>query len=46
MPIVVTVVSHPVEGRAAELVEALRRCTPAVHDEQGCRLYAIHDGAI
>lgn len=43
MTIVVTAVFHPVEGRTAELVVALRACIPAVHDEQGCRLYAIHD---
>jgi quinol monooxygenase YgiN len=43
MPIVVTAVFHPVEGRTAELIEALRASIPAVHNEQGCRLYAIHD---
>src|SRR2546425_1683877 len=43
MPVVVTAVFHPAEGRTAELVDALRACIPAVHDEQGCRLYAIHD---
>jgi quinol monooxygenase YgiN len=43
MPIIVTAVFHPVEGRTAELIDALRRSIPAVHDEQGCRLYAIHD---
>jgi hypothetical protein len=43
MPVVVTAVFHPVEGRAAELIDALRAGIPAVHNEQGCRLYAIHD---
>jgi quinol monooxygenase YgiN len=43
VPVVVTAVFHPVEGRTAELVEALRATIPAVHQEQGCRLYAIHD---
>ena len=43
MPIIVTAVFHPAEGRTAELTEALRRTIPAVHEEQGCRLYAIHD---
>ena len=43
MSVVVTAVFHPVEGRRAELVDALRRSIPAVHDEPGCRLYAIHD---
>ena len=43
MPVVVTAVFHPAEGRAAELTEALRGAIPAVHAEQGCLLYAIHD---
>jgi quinol monooxygenase YgiN len=41
--VVVTAVFHPVEGRTAELIGALRATIPAVHDERGCRLYAIHD---
>jgi quinol monooxygenase YgiN len=41
--VVVTAVFHPIPGRTAELIEALRASIPAVHDEQGCRLYAIHD---
>jgi quinol monooxygenase YgiN len=45
MSVVVTAVFHPVEGRRAELIEALRGCIPAVHEEQGCRLYAIHDAS-
>jgi quinol monooxygenase YgiN len=43
MTVVVTAVFHPVEGRTAELVDALRATMPAVHEEPGCRLYAIHD---
>jgi quinol monooxygenase YgiN len=43
VPVVVTAVFHPAAGRTAELVEALRACIPAVHDEPGCHLYAIHD---
>ena len=43
MAIVVTAVFHPAEGRKAELIDALRVSIPAVHQEQGCRLYAIHD---
>ncbi len=43
MSVVVTAVFHPAEGRRAELVDALRRSMLAVHDEPGCRLYAIHD---
>jgi quinol monooxygenase YgiN len=43
MTVVVTALFHPVEGRTAELIAALRVSIPAVHNEQGCRLYAIHD---
>ena len=43
MAIVVTAVFHPADGRTTELINALRRSIPAVHNEQGCRLYAIHD---
>jgi quinol monooxygenase YgiN len=41
--VVVTAVFHPVPGRTAELINALRATIPAVHQEEGCRLYAIHD---
>jgi quinol monooxygenase YgiN len=41
--VVVTAVFHPVEGRIAELIDALRATIPGVHGEQGCQLYAIHD---
>lgn len=43
MTVVVTAVFRPAPGREAELVEALSRSIPAVHDEDGCLLYAIHD---
>ncbi|MER7006743.1 putative quinol monooxygenase [Dactylosporangium sp. NPDC000555] len=43
MTVVVTAVFHPVDGRTAELIDALRASIPAVHEEPGCRLYAIHD---
>jgi quinol monooxygenase YgiN len=43
MSVVVTAVFHPVPGRSAELIDALRASIPAVHQEEGCRLYAIHD---
>lgn len=43
MTVVVTAVFHPAPGRTADLIEALRATIPAVHDEPGCRLYAIHD---
>jgi len=42
-PIVVTAVFWPAEGQRHALVEALHRGIPAVHDEVGCELYAIHD---
>ncbi|NUP75241.1 MAG: antibiotic biosynthesis monooxygenase [Sinomonas sp.] len=43
MPVVVTAVFHPAEGQREQLVEALRATIPAVHEEDGCLLYAIHD---
>jgi quinol monooxygenase YgiN len=36
-------VFHPVADRHHELIDALRAAIPAVHQEDGCRLYAIHD---
>jgi quinol monooxygenase YgiN len=41
--VVVTAVFHPAPGRKDELVAALRTTIPGVHEEDGCRLYAIHD---
>jgi hypothetical protein len=38
MPIVVTAAFHQAEGQTAELIDALRRSIPAVHDEQGSAL--------
>jgi quinol monooxygenase YgiN len=43
MSVIVTAVFHPVPGGTAELIDALRASIPAVHREEGCRLYAIHD---
>jgi len=43
MSVIVTAVFHPVEGRTTELAEALQAAIPAVHEEKGCHLYAIHD---
>lgn len=43
MTVVVTAVFHPLEGRATDLIGALRAAIPAVHNEEGCLLYAIHD---
>jgi quinol monooxygenase YgiN len=42
-PVVVTAEFVPKEGRLEQLREALRGAIPAVHEEAGCRLYAIHD---
>jgi hypothetical protein len=44
MPTVtVTAVFTPIRGHKNALVEALAGAIPAVHNEQGCLLYAIHD---
>jgi quinol monooxygenase YgiN len=43
VPVVVTAVFHPAEGKKQQLSQALRSSIPAVHDEEGCLLYAIHD---
>jgi quinol monooxygenase YgiN len=45
VPVVVTAVFYPIPGRNAELIDALRATIPAVHGEEGCLLYAIHDAA-
>ena len=45
MSVVVTAVFHPAAGRTTELITALQATIPAVHQEKGCRLYAIHDAA-
>jgi len=41
--VIVTAVFHPVDGGRESLIAALKAGIPAVHDEQGCSLYAIHD---
>jgi quinol monooxygenase YgiN len=43
MPVVVTAYFHPAPGQHDQVVEALQRAIPAVHEEPGCELYAIHD---
>ena len=43
MTVVVTAVFHPTSGHKRELIAALREAIPAVHEEEGCLLYAIHD---
>jgi quinol monooxygenase YgiN len=42
MSVIVTAIFSPAEGKIDELVEALRLSIPAVHEEEGCDLYAIH----
>lgn len=41
--VIVTAVFYPAAGQKDQLVQALHATMPAVHEEQGCRLYAIHD---
>jgi quinol monooxygenase YgiN len=43
MTVVVTAVFYPKAGRKQELAAAMQRGIAAVHEEQGCELYAIHD---
>ena len=43
MSVVVTAVFLPKPGKQQELAEAMRRGIAAVHTEDGCELYAIHD---
>lgn len=45
MTVVVTAVFTPAAGSRGRIVEALRTAVPAVHDEPGCLLYALHDAA-
>jgi quinol monooxygenase YgiN len=44
-PIVVVAIFSAAEGRLDDLRAALVEAIPAVHAEDGCELYAIHDGA-
>lgn len=41
--VVVTAVFYPKPGKKQELAEAMRRGIEAVHTEDGCELYSIHD---
>jgi quinol monooxygenase YgiN len=43
MTVVVTAVFYPIEGAKDRLAEAMRAGIEAVHAEEGCELYAIHD---
>jgi quinol monooxygenase YgiN len=42
-PVVVTAVFTPYPGKFEELHQALLESIPAVHEEEGCELYAIHE---
>lgn len=42
-PVVVTAYFFPGEGKREAVLEALAVAIPAVHEEPGCELYAIHD---
>jgi quinol monooxygenase YgiN len=42
-PVVVTAYFHPAAGQHDQVVEVLEQAIPAVHEEPGCELYAIHD---
>ncbi|QGF23520.1 putative quinol monooxygenase [Raineyella fluvialis] len=43
MSVVVTAVFYPLPGRRHDLAAAMRAGIEAVHGEEGCELYAIHD---
>lgn len=40
--VVVTAIFTPIPGRERELVDALRTCVPAIHEEQGCIFYTLN----
>ena len=42
--VVVVAVFTAADGRLDDLRAALVEAIPAVHEEEGCELYAIHDG--
>ena len=42
--VVVVAIFTAAEGRLDNLRAALVEAIPAVHEEEGCELYAIHDG--
>jgi quinol monooxygenase YgiN len=42
--VVVVAIFPAAEGRLDDLRAALVEAIPAVHEEEGCELYAIHDG--
>ena len=42
-PLVVTAYFHPAEGARAQVLAAMERVIPRVHEEAGCNLYAIQE---
>jgi quinol monooxygenase YgiN len=46
MPVIVTAIFYPAEGKKQALIDALVATIPGIHaQDAGCRLYAIHDSA-
>lgn len=43
--VVVTAVFTPAPGKGRELVDALRACVPAIHEEPGCIYYTLNGAA-
>jgi quinol monooxygenase YgiN len=43
-PVIVTAEFHPLPGRSPGVLEAIHAAIPAVHEEDGCILYAINTG--
>lgn len=43
MTVIVTAVFTPIEGKKAELIASMHDGITAVHEEEGCEIYAIHD---
>lgn len=41
-PVIVTAEFHPLPGRSDAVLEAIHAAIPAVHEEDGCILYAIN----
>ncbi|MGO2047396.1 MAG: putative quinol monooxygenase [Brachybacterium tyrofermentans] len=41
--VVVTAIFYPKPGKKQELADAMQRGIAAVHTEEGCELYSIHD---
>ena len=42
-PLVVTAIFRPAEGKREQVLAAMARVIPRVHEEEGCNLYAIQE---